>query len=173
LTVSTQLSTGETLTGFYVELRNSTGQVAATGFSPATFVLKNGAQYTVGMGNFATYVFDHWNDTGLMANPRSTSISSDTQITAIYKDTALTLTPSSGPVGTTVSIAGMAFSPSHTITLTWDGASLVTTPSVVTSDSTGKFSATFQVPGTASSGSHVIQATDGASNTHSVRFTVG
>src|SRR5207245_8101050 len=151
----------------YTELRNSTGQIAATGFSPATFVLKNGAQYTVGMGNFATDIFDHWQDTGSTTNPRPISISSDTQLTAVYRDTALTLAPSRGPVGTSVTVTGITFSPSTTITLSWDSTTLTT----ITSNSTGGFTTTFQVP-TASDGSHKVQATDGT-NTHSALFTVG
>ena len=169
LTVSTQLSTGDTAAGMYVELRNSTGQIAATGFSPATFVLQNGAQYTVGMGNFATYEFDHWKDTGSVANPRQVSISSDTQITGVYMDTGLLLSPSRGPVGTTVSVTGAnnAFSPSTAVTLSWDGTTLTT----ITSNSTGGFVTTFQVPN-ASDGSHKVQATDGT-NTHFALFIVG
>ncbi|MDE2589125.1 MAG: fibronectin type III domain-containing protein, partial [Patescibacteria group bacterium] len=170
LTVSTQLSTGDTLTGMYTELRNSTGQIAASSFSPATFVLKNGAQYTVGMGNFVTYIFDHWADTGSTTNPRPVSISSDTQLTAIYRDIGLVLSPSRGPAGTTVSVTGAnnAYSPSTAVTLRWDGTALAT----ITSNSTGGFSATFQVPSTATAGSHKVQATDGT-HTHAALFIVG
>ncbi|WP_197706559.1 fibronectin type III domain-containing protein, partial [Candidatus Nitrosotalea okcheonensis] len=170
LTVSTQLITGDTLTGMYTELRNSTGQIAASSFSPATFVLKNGAQYTVGMGNFVTYIFDHWADTGSTTNPRPVSISSDTQLTAIYRDIGLVLSPSRGPAGTTVSVTGAnnAYSPSTAVTLRWDGTALAT----ITSNSTGGFSATFQVPSTATAGSHKVQATDGT-HTHAALFIVG
>jgi glucose/arabinose dehydrogenase len=169
LTVSTQLITGDTLVGLYSELRNSTGQIAATGFSPATFVLNNGAQYTIGMGNYATDVFDHWADTGSTTNPRSVSISSDTQLTAVYRDTAITLAPSRGPVGTNVTATGInnAFLSNTSITLSWDGTALTT----VTSNSTGGFTTTFQVPSD-TTGSHKVQATDGT-NTHSALFTVG
>src|SRR5574340_498538 len=98
------------LLGMYTELRNSSG-IVASGFSPATFVLNNGAQYTVGMGNFATDIFDHWADTGSTTNPRPISISSDTQLTAVYRDVAITLAPSRGPVGTSVTATGITFSP--------------------------------------------------------------
>src|SRR5207302_3974695 len=92
----------------------------------------------------------------------------NTQITAVYRDTGLTLSPTRGPVGTIVSVTGIAFSNNHPVTLTWDGTSLAT----VTTNSTGGFSTTFQVP-TAPDGSHTVQATDGAGNIHSATFIVG
>ena len=141
----------------------------ASGFSPATFTLKNSAQYTVGATSYSNDTFDHWLDTGSSVNPRPTSISSNTQITAVYRDTGLTLSPTSGPTGTTVSVTGIAFSNNHQVTLTWDGTTSLGT---VTTDSTGGFSTTFQVP-TAPNGSHTVQATDGAGNIHSAPFTVG
>ncbi|MGI0088647.1 MAG: fibronectin type III domain-containing protein [Nitrosotalea sp.] len=170
LTVTTQLATGGSLTGIYVEL-DQNGQKISSGYAPVTFTLTSGIQYTVAVGNYNTYVFDHWLDTGSISNPRPISISNNTPITAVYKDTALTLSPSSGPAGTTVSATGTTFSSIHTITLTWDGSTLQTTPPMIISNLNGGFSATFQVP-SASSGSHIVQATDGT-NTHSTLFTVG
>ncbi len=178
LTVTTQVTTGNTLTGMYVEL-DQNGQKVSSGSSPATFTLNNGAQYTVGAGSFGTYTFAYWLDSGSTTNPRPISISSDTQLTAVYTDSAVTLSPSRGPVGTTVSVTGApstmtftTFSPNHTITLTWDGTTLATNPATITSSATGGFSATFKVPSTASAGSHKVTATDGT-NTHSALFTVG
>ena len=169
LTVTTQLNTGGSITGMSVEL-DQNGQKVSSGFSPATFTLTGGAQYTVGVGNFNSYVFDHWLDTGSTINPRPISISSNTQITGVYVDTALTLSPSGGPVGKTVSATGSTFSSLHTITLTWDGNPIATNPSVITSNLTGGFQATFQVP-TSTIGSHKVQATDGT-NTHAALFTI-
>ena len=169
LTVTTQQDTGQSITGMYVEL-DQNGQKVSSSFSPATFTLTGGTQYTVRVGNFNSYVFDHWLDTGSTINPRPISISDNTQITGVYVDTALTLSPSSGPVGKTVSMAGSTFSSLHTITITWDGSTLATNPSVITSNLTGGFQATFQVP-TSTIGSHKVQATDGT-NTHSTLFTI-
>jgi len=170
LTVTTQLTTGGSLSGMYTELRNSTGQVSATGFSPVTFNLKNGAQYTVGMGNYKTFVFDHWLDTGSSNKTKSMSIINNTQITAVYRDTApLILSPSSGPANITVTVTGTAFSNSTAITLTYDGvAPQIQNPANITTNSTGGFKATFQVP-LGSVGPHEVKATDGT-NTHSAIF---
>ncbi|TLX83690.1 MAG: hypothetical protein E6L00_00135, partial [Thaumarchaeota archaeon] len=168
LTVTTQLTTGDSLTGMFSTLNNqTTGQVVESGFTPVIFNLTNAAQYTVAMNGFSTYVFDHWQDTGSSTNPRPISISSNSAITAIYQDSALTLAPSRGPVGTSVTVTGITFSPSTTITLSWDSTTLTT----ITSNSTGGFTTTFQVP-TASAGSHKVQATDGT-HIHSALFTVG
>ena len=170
LTVTTKLTTGGSHTGTYTELRNSTGQIVATGFTPTAFILSNGVQYTVGVGNYATYFFDHWLDTNSTINPRPVSITSNQTITAVFVNKALTLSPSWGLVGTTVTATGTTFSPSHAITLTYDGTALITSPSTITSNSTGGFSATFQVP-TSTAGTHQVQATDGT-NTYSALFTV-
>src|SRR5207302_2101413 len=121
LTVKTQSASGRGIAGLSIELKNSTGQLVASGFTPATFTLKNSAQYTVGATSFSNYTFDHWLDTGSSVNPRPISISSNTQITAVYRDTGLTLSPTRGPVGTIVSVTGIAFSNNHQVTLTWDG----------------------------------------------------
>ncbi len=168
LTVTTQLKTGESLSGLYVEL-DQNGTKVSSGYSPAAFTLKNGAQYSVVVGNYGTYVFESWLDSGSPSNPRLVSISSDTTITAVYRDTAIALAPSRGSVGNAVSVTGTTFSPSHTITLTWDGSTLATNPSVITSNLTGGFTATFQVPAS-TVGSHKVTATD-ATNTHSALFT--
>lgn len=86
LTVTSQFTSGRTLTGMYCELRDSSGHIVATGFTPCTLSLNSGKQYTIGMGSYGTYVFDHWLDTGSSVNPRQASISSDTQITAVYRN---------------------------------------------------------------------------------------
>ncbi|MDE1863535.1 MAG: PQQ-dependent sugar dehydrogenase, partial [Thaumarchaeota archaeon] len=147
------------------------GQVVQSGFTPATFILNNTLTYSVGIDNYPPYAFDHWSDTGSTANPRTISISSDTQITGIFQDTDLTLSPYKGPDGTRVSVTGTSFSANSTVTLAWDGTALATSPATVTSDSTGGFAATFLVPSTAAAGSHTVQATDGI-HTHSTMFTV-
>src|SRR5439155_5117231 len=159
LTVTTKLTTGGSLTGTYTELRNSTRQIVATGFTPTTFILSNGVQYRVGVGNYATYFFDHWLDTNSTINPRPVSITSNQTITAVFVNKALTLSPSWGLVGTTVTATGTTFSPSHAITLTYDGTALVTSSSTITSNYTGGFSSTFQVT-TSSAGTHQVQARD-------------
>ena len=169
LTITTQQNTGGQITGLYIEL-DQNGQKISSGYSPVTFTLTGGVQYAVKVENYNNYVFDHWLDTGSISNPRQITISSNTQITGIYRDSALTLSPSSGQVEITVSVTGVTFSPAHTITLTWDGNTLDTNPSTISSNLTGGFQATFHVPDS-TLGSHTVQATDG-SNTHLTLFDV-
>ena len=170
LSVTSQLTTGGPLNGMYAYLMQN-GQVVQTGFTPVTFLLNNTLTYSVGIANYPPYAFSYWKDTGSSVSPRTISISSNTQITGVFQDTDLTLSPSKGPTGTTVSVTGTSFTANKTITLTWDGTSLSTNPPAVVANSAGGFNATFQVPNAASSGSHTVQATDGT-NTHSTVFTV-
>src|SRR3989454_663076 len=167
LTVKAQDVAGNSL-GQYTVLSNSSG-IVATGFAPATFNLKSGAQYTVEIGDHKNFVFDHWADTGSTASSRPISITTATTITAVFQDTALVLNPTGGFAGTTVTVNGTTFLPNHAITLTYDGGVLVTNPGTITSNSTGGFSVTFQVP-LGSIGPHLVQAKDGT-NTHSAIFT--
>ncbi|HZU12568.1 MAG TPA: hypothetical protein VFB58_06980 [Chloroflexota bacterium] len=61
----------------------------------------------------------------------------------------ITLTPSSGPAGATVTVAGTAFTASTTYYVCFGGTLSTTTPSTLTSDTSGNFSATIVVPITA------------------------
>src|SRR5947209_19179254 len=80
LTVTTQDSQGSTITGYNVILTQS-GTTVATGYSPVTFTLTSGTQYSVSASSYGTYVFDHWLDTGSTVNPRPLSITAHTVIT--------------------------------------------------------------------------------------------
>ena len=59
---------------------------------------------------------------------------------------AISLNPTSGPVGTTVTVTGINFDPSAVVTLQFDGNLVTTNPSTITPNSNGGFSATFTVP---------------------------
>ena len=83
LTVGSQDSAGNVISGYSATLFDSSGRAVAGGFTPATFTLNTGQQYSVGMGDFGTYTFDRWSDEST-ANPRSISITANTQLTAIY-----------------------------------------------------------------------------------------
>lgn len=76
------------------------------------------------------------------------------------------LSPSSGPLGTTVSITGSGFAPSVTVTVSYGGAKVATG----TSTSSGAFQATFSVPASAQSQS--VTAVDSDGNTASEYFAV-
>ncbi|MEM3798383.1 MAG: hypothetical protein QXY74_08150 [Candidatus Bathyarchaeia archaeon] len=83
----------------------------------------------------------------------------------------ITLTPTFGYVGTTVTIAGSWFTPDQLVTFTFDGAPLATTPTPVYASGTGAFSVTFKVPNVAV-GDHTVRATDAKGLTATATFKV-
>jgi hypothetical protein len=73
----------------------------------------------------------------------------------------ITITPTSGVAGTTVTITGNGFSPSRTITIYYNAALVTTTPTTITTDSTGAFTAiSFTVPA-GLAGTYPVEASDG------------
>src|SRR3989441_10038228 len=171
LTVTTQDSQGHTITGYNVVLTQG-GTTVASGFSPVTFTLTSGTQYSVSASSFGTFVFDHWLDTGSTVNPRPISITANTVITAVYRISAISLNPTSGPAGTTVTVTGSNFATSTTITISYDGAAITTNPATVTSTSTGGFTETITIPSTSTAGPTTSNAKTAASNIASATFTV-
>ena len=92
------------------------GTTVATGFTPVDFTLDTTLQYTLAARGFGAYVLDHWLDTGSTVNPRPVSITTNTQLTAVYRIAAISLNPTSGPAGTTVNISGSNFAGNSGIT---------------------------------------------------------
>lgn len=85
----------------------------------------------------------------------------------------LAVTPQSGTDGTAVTLTGSGFATTHTITLTYSDAIgvLTTLPQTATTDATGAFTATSNVPAGAAAGHGSFSATDG-STTQSAAFDV-
>src|SRR5437660_1257935 len=83
----------------------------------------------------------------------------------------ISLDPTSGPVGTTVTVTGSLFLPLSVVTISYDGTAVATTPGTITTDLSGGFSATFTVPAS-TAGSHTVSAKNAASNSASAQFTV-
>ncbi len=84
LTVRSQDADGGAITGYRATLYDSAGNAITSGFTPATFTLNSGQQYSIGMNDFGQYSFDRWADNGSTANPRGVSITANTQLTAVY-----------------------------------------------------------------------------------------
>ncbi len=82
LTVKTQLSGGGATSGFFTVLYQS-GNVAATGFTPAQFTLNNGHPYIVEVQGYGSYYFQYWLDTGSVTPDRTVSISASLSLTAV------------------------------------------------------------------------------------------
>ena len=79
----------------------------------------------------------------------------------------ISINPTSGPVGTSVTVTGNGFDPISTVAITFGGSSVTT----VTPGSSGGFTATFRVPLSSSIGDQTVKATQG-SNSASKTFTV-
>lgn len=80
----------------------------------------------------------------------------------------ITIDPTSGSSGTTVTVTGTAFGASKTITIKYDGTTVATVPTTVTTNPTGYFSATFTVPASMAE-TYVVEASDGT-NTATASF---
>ena len=84
----------------------------------------------------------------------------NTASTSLEVKQSVNITPDSGTVGATIKVTGHAFRAKRSIKLTYDGAAISTSPSSVTTDSDGTFSATFIVPA-GSSRTIEVKASDG------------
>src|SRR3989449_3533882 len=84
---------------------------------------------------------------------------------------SISLTPTTGPAGSTIAVSGNTFSPNSAVTVSYDTAAVTTNPGAITTDSSGSFTATFTEPAP-STGSHTVIAKDAASGLASAQFTV-
>src|SRR5438132_736025 len=75
------------------------------------------------------------------------------QASSISLLSTISLDPTNGPIGTTVTITGSLFLPGSVVTISYDGSAVATNPGTITTGLAGGFSATFTVPAS-SAGSH-------------------
>lgn len=90
--------------------------------------------------------------------------------TTITTSQALNINPASGAANTEIKITGGGFLANKTINVTYNGNSITTNPSIITSDASGNFSATINSPETAA-GTYNITVSDGT-NTSTAQFTL-
>ena len=69
-----------------------------------------------------------------------------TKIATLSVTQTITISPTSSSVGTTVTISGTGFSPSRLIRIYYDGTSIASVPSTITTNNAGSFSGKFTVP---------------------------
>src|SRR2546427_2189696 len=171
LHVSSQDTSGNIKTGFYMILKQA-GTTVATGFTPVDFTLNSGVQYTLTARGFGSYIFDHWLDTGSTVNPRTISIKTNTQLTPVYRIATISLSPTSGPAGTILTVTGKNFASNSAVTILYDNNTITTEPTTITTDSTGSFTGSITVPTSSGAGTHTVKATDASNHPASAQFTV-
>jgi hypothetical protein len=75
----------------------------------------------------------------------------------VPRRSAASVSPTSGPVGTTLTFAGMGWAANTVVTIKWDGVVITTNPAVIVTDEDGAFSGiTAIVPARAKSSSQVL-----------------
>ena len=123
--------TGYQFNGQYTVIKNSTGGVLKTGYTPITINATNGTKYNVNVQNYQQYVFDHW-DGGSISAYRDIVPLKNTTLTAYFK-TPVTLTVKS------VDLYGRTISGYHTVIRSSTGQILASgyTPFIFTTGSTG------------------------------------
>ncbi|MGI0019055.1 MAG: Ig-like domain-containing protein [Nitrososphaera sp.] len=118
LTVNTQYSTGQPISGLWTTLARN-GQVVASGFSPIQFNLASGQQYVVTVGNYQSFIFERWQDTGSTSASRAVSISQGTTITALYQAPAGTGTSPVVHMSDTTATSGSLVQTGRRINAEW------------------------------------------------------
>jgi hypothetical protein len=83
ITVQSVDSKGTPFNGMWASVTSSNGNSVTTGFTPLAFTGTPGTQYTVSIGNYGGYVFDHWDD-GTTNPARTVTVTQDTTLTAYY-----------------------------------------------------------------------------------------
>lgn len=131
--------------------------------------ITSGDQETDSSGDFTSTVIIPESDAGEhtivvkdeAGSPDEASFNVEAEITA---------SSSSGTIGDNLTINGTGFNSARSITITYNNATVATTPSSVVSNTKGTFSATFTIPAGVS-GTRIVAASDGA-NQDSVEFLV-
>ena len=84
VSVSSENSTGSTITGYYVVLFDSSGSVSGTGFTPTTFTTTASMTYGLQADSYGNCVFSKWSD-GVTSNPRTLTATTGTlSFVAVY-----------------------------------------------------------------------------------------
>jgi hypothetical protein len=84
----------------------------------------------------------------------------------------MAVAPTEGGVNDQVTVSGQGFAADDTITISFDGVAVATSPAAVTTNSVGSFTATFVVP-TAGQGDHTVRAEDATGNFVTETFAIG
>ena len=109
--------------------------------------------------------------TSSTVTPTTTTLTGTATTEAPPSTASISLSPDNGPVGKTVKVTGTGFAASSTVTITFSGVTQTTSPSTITTNTTGGFTATFKVP-KSTAGPHTVTATDASADSASKTFKV-
>lgn len=84
LTITSSDLSGNPVSGVWTVIRSSGGTVLKTGFTPFTFTGNSGTVYQVSVANYDGKIFNRWQDDGNTNNSRTITLSSDSNVNAIY-----------------------------------------------------------------------------------------
>ena len=184
-TNSATSATNFTITAAATGLNPTSGAVGTTGvtINASGFVASHALTVTVGATS-ATVTSGGTSDANgsstitftIPARPHggqavvvSDGTNSATSGTNFSVTSSITLSPTSGAVGSTDTITGTGFAATSTLTATFGGTAITLSPT--TSGANGSFSATFTVPSKVN-GSYTVSVTDGASNNATASYTI-
>jgi hypothetical protein len=145
-----------TFGGSAVTLSGTTSTAAGGSFSGSTFTVPSGLSVSTAGAHPVVFQAGTW------VSPSQTFTITPT----------VSLSPTTGHVGDTVTISGSGFAASSALTVKYDGTTQTTSPASPTTTSAGVVSSvTFTVPASVA-GSHTVSVTDASSNSASATFTV-
>ena len=164
LTVNSVDMYGKAASGLYTVISKS-GSTVKTGFTPLSFVGSAGATYSVTVSDYSSTLFDHWQDNGSTTRAKSLVLNTNTTATAVFRVPTVTVSPTSGANGTSITASGTYFTPNSSISVMYDSNTVAS----ATTNSAGAFTASFKSPALGT-GYHTIQAVDGKGWKGSVKF---
>ncbi len=122
-------------------------------------------------GSFsATFIFNFNDSAGI--NPVMASDGINSAFANFNVIPSITLNPTSGPIGSLVTVYGTGFAASQSLIITFAGATVVTNPITINTDGFGFFSAIFTIPTGQIAGAKNVVVTDANSNSATSQFAV-
>ena len=138
LTVDSENTLGNAVTGYSTALLSSSGSSLGTGFTPSTYTLSSGVSYEIEASSYGPCTFDEWSN-GATTDPTPITITSSTTIYAIFSGSSCGSQTGSTPSTYTLTVdsentLGNAVTGYSTALLSSSGSSLGTgfTPSTYT-----------------------------------------
>jgi hypothetical protein len=101
LTVDSENTLGNAVTGYSTALLSSSGSSLGTGFTPSTYTLSSGVSYEIEASSYGPCTFDEWSN-GATTDPTPITITSSTTIYAIYSGSSCGSQTGSTPPSVTV-----------------------------------------------------------------------